>query len=83
MNFILIIQKNTLREIPLMTNDGIVIPKEGLYESFKNPTDPTIPVIAGSNRDEVKLWILEQHFILFNLNILFLDQFLAYQGLKL
>ena len=49
--------KDSLREIPLMTNDGIVIPKDGLYESLKNPNDPTIPVIAGSNRDEVKLWI--------------------------
>ena len=49
--------KDALREIPLMTNDGIVIPKDGLYESLKNPNDPTIPVIAGSNRDEVKLWI--------------------------
>ena len=49
--------KDDLREIPLMTNDGIVIPKEGLYEALKNPTDPAIPVIAGSNRDEVKLWI--------------------------
>ena len=49
--------ENSLREIPLMTNDGLVIPKEGLYESLKNPIDPSIPVIAGSNRDEVKLWI--------------------------
>ena len=40
-----------------MTNDGIVIPKDGLYEALKNPIDPSIPVIAGSNRDEVKLWI--------------------------
>ena len=48
---------NSLREIPLMTNDGIVIPEEGLYESLKNPIDPSIPIIAGSNRDEVKLWI--------------------------
>ena len=48
---------NSLREIPLMTNDGVVIPKEGLYESLKNPIDPFIPFIAGSNRDEVKLWI--------------------------
>ena len=34
-----------------MTNDGIVIPKKGLFESLKNPTDPTIPVM-GSNRDD-------------------------------
>ena len=51
------ISENSLREIPLMTNDGIVIPKEGLYEALKNPIDISIPVIAGSNRDEVKLWI--------------------------
>ena len=51
------LHENSLKEIPLMTNDGIVIPKDGLYESLKNPIDPSIPVIAGSNRDEVKLWI--------------------------
>ena len=51
------LNENTLREIPLMTNDGIVIPKEGLHEALKNPIDISIPVIAGSNRDEVKLWI--------------------------
>ena len=49
--------KNILREIPLMTNDGIVIPIQGLNESLKNPIDSSIPVIAGSNKDEVKLWI--------------------------
>ena len=40
-----------------MTNDGIVIPIQGLNESLKNPIDSSIPVIAGSNKDEVKLWI--------------------------
>ena len=49
--------KDDLREIPLLTNDGIVIPKDGLYEALKNPINSSIPVIAGSNRDEVKLWI--------------------------
>ena len=48
---------NDLREIPLLTNDDIVIPKIGLYESLKYPVDASIPIIAGSNRDEVKLWI--------------------------
>ena len=48
---------DNLREIPLLTNDGIVIPLEGLHESLKNPIDSSIPIIAGSNRDEVKLWI--------------------------
>ena len=57
-----------------MTNDGIVIPKEGLYESLKNPTDPTIPIIAGSNRDEVKLWIGTALYFI-NLNFLLLVLF--------
>ena len=48
---------NDLREIPLLTNDDIVIPKIGLNESLKYPVDASIPIIAGSNRDEVKLWI--------------------------
>ena len=48
---------NVLAEIPLLTNDGIVIPKIGLNEALKNPVNKDIPLIAGSNRDEVKLWI--------------------------
>jgi para-nitrobenzyl esterase len=51
------INKSNL-EIPLLTNDGIVIPKKGLQESLKDPNILyKVPVIAGSNRDEVKLWI--------------------------
>ena len=49
--------ENVLAEIPLLTNDGIVIPKIGLAEALKNPINKNIPIIAGSNRDEVKLWI--------------------------
>ena len=44
-------------EVPLLTNDGIVIPKEGLLDSLKNPVNKSIPLLIGSNRDEVKLWI--------------------------
>ena len=44
-------------EVPLLTNDGIVIPKEGLLDSLKNPVNNSIPLLIGSNRDEVKLWI--------------------------
>jgi len=44
-------------EVPLLTNDGIVIPKEGLLNSLRNPTNNSIPLMIGSNRDEVKLWI--------------------------
>ena len=42
-------------EVPLLTNDGIVIPKIGLEKALKNSKN--VPFMAGSNRDEVKLWI--------------------------
>jgi len=45
-------------EVPLLTNDGIVIPIEGLEKSLANKKYLNdIPFMAGSNRDEVKLWI--------------------------
>jgi para-nitrobenzyl esterase len=52
-------------EIPLLTNDGIVIPRIGL-ESALGQKDMlnNVPIIAGSNRDEVKLWIgLAEYFV--------------------
>ena len=47
--------KFDFHEVPLLTNDGIVIPKEGLSDSLKNPINNSIPLMIGSNRDEVKL----------------------------
>ena len=44
-------------EMPLLTNDGIVIPKKGLSESLNKPINKSVPLMIGSNRDEVKLWI--------------------------
>ncbi len=45
-------------EIPLLTADGIVIPKIGLRESLSNSKYVNlVPTIAGYNRDEVKLWL--------------------------
>ena len=45
-------------EMPLLTNDGIVIPLKGLEKALGSSNHLTdIPLIAGSNRDEVKLWI--------------------------
>jgi para-nitrobenzyl esterase len=45
-------------EIPLLNNDGIVIPKIGLEKALKNSKYvQKVPFMAGSNRDEVKLWI--------------------------
>ena len=46
------------QNIPLLTNDDIVIPKIGLKESLsRREYINNVPVIAGSNRDEVKLWL--------------------------
>jgi para-nitrobenzyl esterase len=45
-------------EVPLLTNDGIVIPEVGLENALKDSKYiQNIPFMAGSNRDEVKLWI--------------------------
>ncbi len=45
-------------EIPLTTADGIVIPKIGLKKALSKKEHVNIvPTIAGSNRDEVKLWL--------------------------
>ena len=45
-------------EVPLLTNDGIVIPLEGLEKALSNSNNVSdVPFMAGSNRDEVKLWI--------------------------
>jgi para-nitrobenzyl esterase len=45
-------------EVPLLTNDGIVIPKVGLEKALKDRAYiKNVPFMAGSNRDEVKLWI--------------------------
>ena len=45
-------------EVPLLTNDGIVIPLEGLENALSDSNHVSdVPFMAGSNRDEVKLWI--------------------------
>jgi len=44
--------------IPLITEDGITMPFEGMKSALGNPEHLNIvPTIAGSNRDEVKLWL--------------------------
>lgn len=49
---------------PLIVNDGEVIPLEGLMAALADPQyAKDIPVIAGSNRDEVTLWLgLSRYF---------------------
>jgi para-nitrobenzyl esterase len=50
---------------PLTTNDGIVIPKEGLASALGNPLyTKKVPVISGANKDEVTLWLgLHRYFM--------------------
>ncbi|MFT5675705.1 MAG: para-nitrobenzyl esterase [Paraglaciecola sp.] len=50
---------------PLTTIDGIVIPAEGLASALGNPLHAKdVPVISGSNKDEVSLWLgLHRYFM--------------------
>ena len=50
--------RESYEEIPLLTADDIVLPSIGLKESLSKKEHLNIvPTIAGSNRDEVKLWL--------------------------
>ena len=45
-------------EMPLLTADGVVVPLIGLSNALSSKDHLNIvPTIAGSNRDEVKLWL--------------------------
>ena len=46
------------QDIPLLTSDGIVIPEIGLKQALgKKEHVNNVPMILGSNKDEVKLWL--------------------------
>mgnify|MGYP001280664426 CR=1 FL=1 len=50
--------RKTYQELPLLTSDDIVIPAVGLSNSLSNKNlINNVPTIAGSNLDEVKLWL--------------------------
>ena len=52
-------------ETPLLTNDGLVIPEIGLKEALRSKENLNkVPTIAGSNKDEIKLWLgFSKYFI--------------------
>ena len=52
-------------ETPLLTNDGVVIPEIGLLKALGTPEYLyKVPTIAGSNKDEIKLWLgFSKYFI--------------------
>ena len=57
--------RETFEEIPLLTNDGIVIPKIGLRDALSlEEYVNNVPTIIGSNRDEVKFWLaFSEYFV--------------------
>ena len=51
------------QEIPLLTADNIVVPFGGLKRALSNKNHVNIvPTIAGSNKDEVKLWLASAEY---------------------
>ena len=55
--------RETYEEIPLLTSDGIVIPEIGLQAAlYKKDFVNQVPTVAGSNRDEVKLWLASAEY---------------------
>ena len=70
-------------EIPLLTNDNIVIPEIGLTKALSdNAYVANVPVIAGSNRDEVKLWLATAEYFV-ELEYSFLGSILNIPKVKL
>lgn len=59
----LLYQDEAVNSIPLITEDGITMPFEGMKSALSNPKHLNIvPTIAGSNRDEVKLWLASSEY---------------------
>ncbi|MDC0873846.1 carboxylesterase family protein [Gammaproteobacteria bacterium] len=59
----LLYQDDAVNSIPLITEDGITMPFEGMKSALSNPKHINIvPTIAGSNRDEVKLWLASAEY---------------------
>ena len=58
-------ERRTYEELPLLTNDGLVIPIIGLKEALsKQEHVNNVPIIAGSTRDEVKIWLaFSEYFV--------------------
>ena len=63
--------RENYEEIPLLTNDGIVIPETGLKDALsKKEFVNNVPTIIGSNRDEVKFWLaFSDYFVEINNSI--------------
>ena len=57
------LEEKTFDYIPLVNRDGIVIPKEGILFALGNKEyAKNIPVIFGSNKDELSLWLAVNNY---------------------
>ena len=69
--------------LPLLTADGIVIPDIGLRNSLsKKKYVNNVPTIAGSNRDEDKLWLASAKYFI-DLEYSFIGSLLGVPRVKL
>ena len=74
-------ERPSYENLTILTADGIVIPEIGLTEALsKKEYVNHVPTIAGSNKDEVKLWLASAKYFV-DLDYSFLDQFLEFQKL--
>jgi len=77
------LERKPYEELPLLTADGIVIPKIGLKNALsKKEFVNNVPTIAGSNRDEVKLWLATARYFV-DLDYSFIGSILKIPKVKL
>ena len=71
------------QNLPLLTADGVVIPSIGLTSALsKSHYVNKVPTIAGSNRDEVKLWLASAEYFV-DLDYSFLGSIFGVPKVKL
>jgi len=76
-------QRASYENLPLLTSDGVVIPLIGLTASLsKKEYVNKVPTIAGSNRDEVKLWLASAKYFI-DLDYSFLGSIFGVPKVKL
>ena len=76
-------QRPSYENLPLLTADGIVIPEIGLTSALsKEQLINKVPTIAGSNRDEVKLWLASAKYFV-DLDYSFLGSIFSVPKVKL
>ena len=46
---------------PITIRDGIVVPKEGIYEALED-IDEDLVVVAGTNKDEMNFWYIRSNY---------------------